>query len=91
MARKAPPRKARREAAEPRRYRWVDAGATTAYANSCHFESSAEAVFAHFGIDERLTRRVVLPPVLAKRLARLLAQVVQDYEARFGELKLDPR
>lgn len=91
MARRAPPRKARRKPAQPVEYRWIETGAPTAYANSCSLEASADAVFAHFGVDERLTRRIVLPPVLAKRLARLLAKVVSEYEERFGKLALDER
>ena len=89
MARKAPPRRAKAQRAGERRYRWVDTGARTVYANSCSLQSSPEAVFAHFGIDERLERRIAISPAMAKRLAALLAKTVQDYEARFGELRLD--
>ena len=85
MARKA----ARRRAKTQRQYRWVDTGASTAYANSCSLQSSAEAVFAHFGIDERLAQRIVISPAMAKRLAALLAKIVKDYEARYGELRLE--
>jgi hypothetical protein len=93
MARKAPARKAKPkpEGTGRARYRWSDAGAASAYANSCSLEHSADAVFAHFGIDQRLTRRIVMTPAMAKRLARLLAQVVRDYERAFGELALDER
>lgn len=91
MARKAAARRAKRRGPGRVRYRWVETGATTANANSCSLESSAEAVFAHFGIDERLTRRIVITPALAKRLAGLLAKVVSDYERSFGELRLDER
>ena len=84
MARKAARR--RPSNAQPRRYRWDDAGAVTSYANSCSLDASAEAVFAHFGIDQRLTRRIVITPALAKRLAALLGKVVKDYEAQYGTL-----
>ena len=87
MAGKAGRRKPRN--AEPRRYRWTDAGAVTCYANSCSLDASAEAVFANFGIDQRLTRRIVITPALAKRLAVVLAKVLREYEARYGELTLD--
>jgi hypothetical protein len=70
------------------RYRWDDAGATTTYANSCSFSSAERAVVASFGIDSRLTRRIVITPAMAKRLARLLRGVMDDYELRFGELRL---
>lgn len=84
MARKAARRKPKN--AEPRRYRWTDAGAVTSYANSCSLDASAEAVFANFGIDRRLSRRIVITPALAKRLAALLTKVVRDYEAQYGTL-----
>lgn len=92
MARKAPRRRAKAQRAEragERRYQWVDTGARTTYANSCSLQSSPEAVFAHFGIDERLERRIVVSPAMAKRLAALLAKIVRDYEARYGELRLE--
>ena len=89
MARKAARRRPRN--AQPRRYRWTDAGAVTSYANSCSIDASAEAVFAHFGIDQRLTRRIVVTPALAKRLAALLRKVVRDYEERYGQLAQDER
>ena len=89
MARKAARRRAKAQRPVERQYRWVDTGARTAYANSCSLQSSPEAVFAHFGIDERLQRRILISPSMAKRLAALLAKTVRDYEARFGELRLD--
>ena len=46
-------------------------------------------MFAHFGIDERLSQRIVISPAMAKRLAALLAKIVKDYEARYGELRLE--
>jgi len=46
-------------------------------------------VFAHFGMDERLSQRIVISPAMAKRLAALLAKIVKDYEARYGELRLE--
>jgi len=81
-------RKARRKPskAQPRRYRWNDAGAVTSYANSCSLDIAAEAVLAQFGIGQRLTRRIVITPAMAKRLAALLGKVVRDYEARYGAL-----
>lgn len=88
MARKAARRRAK-AANTQRQYRWVDTDARTAYANSCSLQSSPEAVFAHFGIDERLERRIVISPAMAKRLAALLAKIVKDYEARYGELRLE--
>ena len=89
MARKAARRRAKAQRAGERQYRWVDTGARTAYANSCSLQSSAEAVFAHFGIDDRLAQRIVISPTMAKRLAALLAKIVKDYEARYGELRLE--
>jgi hypothetical protein len=72
----------------PPRYRWDETGAATAYANSCSFSSGEGAVVARFGIDGQLTRRIVLAPTMAKRLARLLRSVVDDHERQFGALRL---
>jgi len=72
----------------PPRYRWDEAGAATAYANSCSFSSGEGAVVARFGIDGRLTRSIVITPSMAKRLARLLRSVVDDHERQFGVLRL---
>jgi len=70
--------------------RW-DAGALqTSYANACALHSTREAVEAFFGIDRRLTHRIVIAPTMAKRLARLLSRVVRDYEREFGELATPP-
>jgi hypothetical protein len=80
-------RKTAPAAAAPR-YRWEDAGAATAYANSCSLASTEHAVVARFGIDGRLSRRIMITPAMAKRLAGLLRRVVEDYERRFGELRL---
>jgi hypothetical protein len=63
----------------------------TSYANSCSLDASAEAVFAHFGIDQRLTRRIAITPALARQLAQLLEKVVREYEERYGKLALDER
>lgn len=91
MARKAA-RSAKRKPTSRRtsssRYRWEESAAATAYANSCALQSGEGAVVAHFGIDGRLSRRIVITPAMAKRLARLLRSVVEDYERRFGKLRL---
>lgn len=55
-----------------------------------------EAIFAHVSttnsvregeFEARLTARVVLQPVLAKRMLANLKEAVEDYEQQFGEIR----
>ena len=67
------------------------------YANICNGASTREEVLLRFGINQvwhggqaeipiQLSTRVILSPYVAKRLAQLLANVLKEYEARFGPL-----
>lgn len=68
----------------------------SSYCNVCNANSTREEVVLNFGVshdwdrgqsgDIKLTHRVILSPYAAKRVATLLAKVIQDYEARFGTL-----
>ena len=40
-------------------------------------------------IKVKVTNRVVMNPFTLKRFARILQQGVEQYESRFGEIKLD--
>ena len=40
-------------------------------------------------VSIKLSDRIVLSPYVAKRLTQLLGDVVNQYEQRFGELKVD--
>lgn len=77
--------------------RWDDSNMRSAYANVCNVSSTREEVVLLFGLNQawnrgqkevtiQLTERVIVSPFAAKRLAQLLANVVKEYESRFGEL-----
>ncbi len=81
---------------------WDDAHLKSAYANVCNVSSTREEVVLVFGVNQawerdvrevkvQLTDRVILSPFAAKRLSLLLNNVVQQYEARFGVLNVEPR
>ena len=88
--------------APPRaRIRWDGSHMTSTYANVCNVTSTREEVTMLFGTNQswnpaqseltvELSNRVILNPYAAKRLAQALAGVMKEYEARFGELKIDP-
>ena len=77
--------------------RWDDGEMGTSYANVCNVTGTREEVTLLFGtnqtgINERdvsvaLSNRVVLSPFAAKRLGRLLENVLGEYEKRFGKLE----
>jgi len=80
--------------------RWDDSGMKTSYANVCNVASTREEVTLLFGTNQtwhsgmeevsvRLSDRVILSPFAAKRLSMLLANVVGEYEKRFGALSLE--
>ncbi len=86
----------------PPRVRWDDAQMKSAYANVCNVSSTREEVVLLFGMNQawqrgqkevvvQLTDRIILSPYAAKRLALLLNGVMREYEARFGELPVEPR
>ena len=79
--------------------RWDDASMRSAYANVCNVMSTREEVVLMFGINQawnsaqremtvQLSSRIILSPLAAKRISTLLANVVREYETRFGELKV---
>ena len=81
--------------------RWDDSQMKTSYANVCNVASTREEVVLLFGVNQawhagqreipvQLSDRVILSPFAAKRLSVLLANVLREYETRFGPLP-DPR
>ena len=77
-----------------------DSAMKSSYANVCHVASTREEVVLLFGINQtwhaaqrevtiQLTDRLILSPFAAKRLSMLLANVLKDYEGRFGPLPVD--
>lgn len=80
--------------------RWDDSHLKSSYANVCNVSSTREEVVLMFGINQswergqnevaiQLTDRIILSPFGAKRLAALLANVLREYETRFGTLNLE--
>jgi hypothetical protein len=78
---------------------WDDAQMKTSYANVCNVASTREEVIVLFGTNQawkgieeevtvQLSDRIILSPFAAKRLALLLNNVIQQYEARFGALEI---
>ena len=80
--------------------RWDDSKLKSTYANVCNVSSTREEMTLLFGTNQtwhtgqkemviELTDRIVLNPFAAKRLSILLNNTLKEYEARFGELKID--
>lgn len=81
--------------------KWDDSKMQTTYANVVNAASTREEVAIFFGTNQtwnvtedkelvvQLTDRIVLNPYAAKRLTMLLTRIVQEYERRFGPLRLD--
>jgi len=83
------------------RVRWDDAGMNSSYANVCNVASTREEVTLLFGTNQtwhtgtkeltvKLSDRIIISPFAAKRLSLLLANVVEQYEKRFGKLDVEP-
>jgi hypothetical protein len=79
--------------------KWDDTGMLTSYANVCNVTGTREEVGLLFGTNQTLytgqkevtvkvTNRIVLSPYAAKRLSMLLANVIAQYESRFGALDI---
>ena len=80
--------------------RWDDSNMKSSYANVCNVTSTREEVVMLFGMNQawnrgqkevtvQLTNRIVVSPYAAKRLSVLLANVVKEYENRFGTLNIE--
>jgi hypothetical protein len=81
--------------------KWDDSGMKSSYANVCNVASTREEVVLLFGMHQawqsgqkevtvQLSDRIVVSPFAAKRLLALLANVVKEYETRFGSLSPEP-
>lgn len=80
--------------------KWDDSMMKSSYANVCNVTSTREEVVMLFGMNQawnrgqaevkiQLTERIVISPYAAKRMSVLLANVVKEYENRFGPLNID--
>lgn len=68
------------------------------YCNMCNANSTREEVVLNFGVNQNWDRgadnlevsmehRVILSPFAAKRLALMLNKLVEEYEARYGNMQ----
>ncbi len=80
--------------------KWDDTNMRSTYANVCNVASTREEMTLLFGTNQawhtgqkemtiNLSDRIVLNPYAAKRMLLLLQNVVNTYEKRFGELKVE--
>lgn len=70
----------------------------SSYCNVCNAVSTREEVVLNFGINHgwdmsdrdaevQLHHRIILSPFAAKRLSEVVSKLIQEHEARYGELK----
>ena len=80
---------------------WDDSKMKSTYANVCNVSSTREEVVVLFGTNQawqgseskvtiELSERIIMSPFAAKRLSMLLANVIGQYESRFGTLDVVP-
>ena len=81
----------------PKNVNWDDSNLRSSYANVCNVASTREEVTLLFGTNQtwhtgqetvtvELNDRIILNPSAAKRLSKLLGNVIAEYEKRYGEL-----
>lgn len=82
------------------RVRWDSSKLQSSYANVCSITSTREEVVLNFGLNQswdrtdgqleiQLNNRIIVSPFAAKRMAQVLNQVLEQYEARYGKLSTD--
>ena len=81
---------------------WDDSNLTVSYANVVTTTATREEVSLLFGTHKNwagqpskelvvgLSDRIILSPFAAKRLLQVLGKTLEDYEARYGEVNIDP-
>lgn len=78
---------------------WDTSNMRSTYANVCNVSSTQEEVNVIFGTNKswqsgqseltlEITDRLILSPFTAKRLSMLLNNVLEEYESRYGEVKV---
>ncbi len=83
------------------RIKWDDTNMRSVYANVCNVAGTREEIVVLFGMNQawhseqkeltvQLADRIVLSPFVAKRLAVLLNNVIQNYESQYGTLDIGP-
>ena len=79
---------------------WDDSNMRSSYANVANVAGTREEIVLLFGMNQawhagqkevkvQLTDRIVVNPFAAKRLSALLTNILKDYEARYGPLKIE--
>ena len=87
-------------AAGQMKIKWDDSNMRSVYANVCNVAGTREEIVLLFGMNQawnpgekeltvHLSDRIVLSPFAAKRLAALLANVVRDYESKYGAFPVE--
>jgi hypothetical protein len=83
--------------AQQRAVTWKTDALHSSYANFCNANSTREEVVLNFGVNKtwdrtqgaleiELNHRIVMSPFAAKRLSELLANLMREYEGRYGAL-----
>ena len=78
---------------------WDDSAMVTTYANVCNVMGTREEMMLLFGANQgwqndqkqvnvRLSNRILMTPLAAKRLLTLLELGLREYENRYGPLQL---
>lgn len=84
---------------EQAKVHWNTAQLKSSYCNVANATSTREEVVLNFGVNQNWDRtqrefeielhhRIILSPFAAKRLSELLARLMKEYEARYGEMKV---
>jgi len=79
---------------------WDGSDIRSVYPNAYYVTGSREEIMLHFGTSQvpqtgqkevgaQVQKRVVLNPFVAKRLALVLRNVIQNYESRYGPLDVE--
>ncbi len=88
-------------AADQLNLKWDDTGMSTSYANVVNLSMTREEVGLFFGtnltsgmvatneLTIRLSDRIIMTPLAAKRLSLLLAANLKAYEERYGSLDIE--
>ncbi len=80
--------------------KWDDSAMSTTYANVCNVSSTREEVTLLFGTNQtlltgqnelsiKLSDRIIISPYAAKRMLKLLGNVIEQYENKFGKLNAE--
>ena len=79
---------------------WDDSDMATSYANVVNAFSTREELTLLFGtnqtwslsgassVDIKLSNRLVINPIVAKRLNMLMSRLLDEYESRYGALEV---